>query len=344
MAETVFVADVGTTKISAAVLDRDGKLLARRTESLDVSATLGPVKQMARIASELGQARVKYNAAGIAVVGTVRSDGTVCAHDLPGWDKVPLARLLQSKLRIPVVVESNYNAAVLGETWRGAGRGKNDVVVLTAGMTVGAGIVSGGRLLRGAHDLAGSAGWMAVSEADGFEVRKFGGVEAFTSEPALVRAAKNAVAAGCGGALAEYEPDAFAAEDIAELARRGDATCKQIYRRAGKLLGLAVANLINLFDPEVVVFGGPLASASELFWDELTHTALSRCHPMAARQVRIRISGLGEDANLHGAGYLAWQSANSAASPPAAYEDPHQVSANKVKKKLPSARAHAVAR
>jgi glucokinase len=344
MAETVFVADIGATKMSAAILDRDGKVLARRTESLDVSATLGPVKQIARIASELGQARDKYSAAGIAVVGMVRCDGTVCAQELPGWDKVPLTRLLQSKLRVPVVVESNYNAAVLGETWRGAGRGKNDVVVLTAGVTVGAGIISGGRLLRGAHGLSGSAGWMAVSEADGFEVRKFGGLEACASEPAIVRAAKNAVVAGFGGALAEFEPDAFAAEDIAELARRGDATCKQIYRRAGKLLGLAVANLVNLFDPEVVVFGGSLVSATDLFWDELTHTALSRCHPIAARQVRIRISGLGEDANLHGAGYLAWQSANTAASPPAAYEDPHQVSAKKVKKKLPSPRAHAVAR
>jgi glucokinase len=344
MAETVFVADIGTSKISAAILDRDGKVLARRTESLDASATIGPVKQIVRIASELAQARDKYSAAGIAVAGIVRSDGTACAPDLPGWEKLPLTRLLQTKLRVPVVVESNNNAAVLGETWRGAGRGKHDVVVLTVGVTVGAGIISGGRLLLGAHRLSGSAGWMAVSEADGFEVRKFGGVEAFASEPAIVRTARNAVVAGCGGALAEFESDAFTAEDIADLARRGDATCKQIYRRAGKLLGLAVANLVNLFDPEVVVFGGPLVAATDLFWDELTHTALSRCHPMAARQVRIRISGLGEDANLHGAGYLAWQSANIAASPPVSYEDPHQVSAKKVKKKLSAARAHAVAR
>ena len=344
MAETVFVADISATKISAAVLDRDGKVLARRTESLDASATLGPVKQILRIASELGQARDKYSAAGIAVAGMVRCDGTVCARDLPGWDKVPLTRLLRSKVRMPVVVESNYNAAVLGETWRGAGRGKNDVVVLTAGATVGAGIISGGRLLRGAHGLSGAAAWMAVSDADGFEVRKFGGLEAFASEPAIVRAAKSAVVAGFGGALAEFEADTFTAEDVAELARRGDATCKQIYRRAGKLLGLAVANLVNLVDPEVVVFGGSLVSATDLFWDELSHTALSRCHPITARRVRIRISGLGEDANLHGAGYLAWQSANSAASPPAAYDDPHQISAKNVKKKLPSPRAHAVAR
>jgi glucokinase len=334
MGQTVFVADLGTSKVSAAVLDRDGKVLVRRAESLDLATTLAPVKQIARIASELGQGRSPYNAAGIAVVGMVRSDGTVSSSELPGWDKVPLGRLLQSKLRVPVVVERNYNAAALGETWRGVGRGKDDVVVLSVGATVGAGIISGGRLVRGAHDLSGSAGWMVVSEADGFEVRKFGGVEAFASEPAIVRAAKNAVESGIGGALAEYET--FTAEDISELARRGDVTCKQFYHRAGKLLGLAVANLINLFDPEVVVFGGSLASSSDLFWDELTHTAQSRCHPVAARRVRIRISGLGEDANLHGAGYLAWRNAGPEPSSGATYENSHQLSARKLKKKLPS--------
>ena len=343
MAETVFVADIGANKLSAAVLDRDGKVLARRTEALDFSATQAPVKQIARIADELSNGKPRFCAAGIAVAGLVRCDGTVCAGQVPGWDKVPLARLLQAKLGIPIFVVSDRNAAVLGETWRGAGRGRNNVVVLTVGASVGAGIVCGGRLLRGAHDLSGAAGWMAVSESDGFEVRKFGGLEAFASEPAIVRAAKNAVQTGLGGELAEFEPDAFTAEDVAELARRGNAICMQIYRRAGKLLGLAVANLISLFDPDVVVFGGSLASASDLFWDDLTHTALARCFPMSARLARIRISGLGEDANLHGAGYLAWQGANAAASPPASYEDPHQVSATKVKKR-PTARVHAAAR
>ena len=336
MALTVFVADIGSSKVSAAVLDRDGKVLARRAESLDLATPLTPVKQIARIASELCHGRSQYSAAGFAVGGLVRRDGMVYSDELPGWDKLALGRLLQAKLQVPVVVERNYNAAALGETWHGVGRGKDDVVVLSAGVTVGAGIISGGRLVRGAHDLSGSAGWMVVSEADGFEVRKFGGLEAFASEPAIVRAAKNAVTSG-SGALSECEPDGISVEDIADMARRGDVTCKQIFRRAGKLLGFAVANLINVFDPEVVVFGGSLIAATDLFWDELTHTAQSRCHPIAARRVRIRISGLGEDANLHGVGYLAWQTASPAASAGTAS------TAKRMKKKLPLS-DHALAR
>ena len=154
---------------------------------------------------------------------------------------------------------------------------------------------------------------MATSEADGFEVRKFGGLEAFASGPGIVRAARNAVEAGFGGQLAEYEPEAFTAEDIAELARRGDPTCKQIFRRVGKLLGLGVANLISLFDPEVVVLGGGLAGAADLFWEELTNTAMTRCQPLASRKVKLKVSGLGADANLLGAARLAWEAAGEPA-------------------------------
>lgn len=343
MAQTVLVADVGANKLSAAVLDRDGRVLARRTESLDIATTHAPVRQIARIATELAIGRAGFCAAGIAVAGLVRRDGTVCAGNIAGWEKVPLARLLEAKLRIPIFVVSDRHAAVLGETWRGAGRGRNNVVVLTVGASVGVGVICGGRLLRGAHDLSGAVGWMAVGESDGFEVRKFGGLEAFVSEPAIVRAARKAMQTGVGEELAEFDPDTFTAEDIAELARRGNAICLQLYRRAGTLLGLAVANLISVFDPDVVVFGGSLASASDLFWDELTHTALARCFPVSARLARIRISGLGNDANLLGAGYLAWQGANAAASPLASSEDPHLVSAKKVKRK-PAARVQAAAR
>ncbi len=319
MPETVFAADLGEARLTGALVGRSGKILAQRSESADLSSPAALVEQTARIAAEVaggwprrgsgrngkGPASL-YVAAGMAVTGQVRRDGTVSWPQREGWERVPLGRLLQKKLGVPAAVACQHEAAVLGEAWRGAGRGKEDIVVLVAGDSVAAGILSGGRLLRGAHQLAGCAGWMAVSEADGFEVRKFGGLEAFASTPAIVRAARNAVEAGFGGMLAEYEPEAFTADDIAELARRGDATARQIFRRAGKLLGLGLANLISLFDPAVAVFSGALARSADLFWDELTSTALARCQPLASRKVRLRLSGLGSDANLLGVARLLW--------------------------------------
>lgn len=303
---TVFAADVGGTKIAAAIVDRDGKVVARKTEPIDASTRLAPVKQIVRLARELSRGKHNFAAAGIAIPGLVRRNGTVWAPNIPGWDKISLANLLHNQLKVVVAVESDRNSTVLGEAWKGAAKGKSDVVVLIVGTGIGAGILSGGRLIRGAHELSGCAGWMAVSEADGFEVRKFGGLEAFCSGPGVVRAAKNAIDAGFGGSLAEYEPDLFTAEDIATLARQGDLTAKNIFRRTGRQLGLAVANLISLFDPEVVVFGGGLAGASDLFWKELTETALERSQPLAAKQVRITLSKLGTQANLLGAAKCAW--------------------------------------
>jgi glucokinase len=309
MTESVFVADLGGSKVAAAVLDRDGKVLARRSEEVDLSSREAPVLQMARLAAQLGASRYKYRAAGIAVPGLVRRDGTVWAPNLPEWDKVPLARMLRTKLRVPVVVESDRNAALLGECWRGAGRGKTDVIVLIVGTGIGAGILVDGHLLRGAHELSGCAGWMAVSDHDSSEVRKYGGLEAFAAGPAVARAAHIDIVAGCGGKLGQCDPETITPEEVAELARAGDQNARKIFRRVGKMLGLAIANLISLFDPQVVVVTGGLMGAADLFWDELGNVALSRCQPISARQVRLCVSGLGAKGNLLGVGKLAWNAA-----------------------------------
>jgi glucokinase len=304
MPHTVFAADLGGTKVAAALLSADGKFLARKSEAVDLSSAHAPVEQICRLAREV-TGKYKIRAAGIAVPGLVRRDRTVWAPNLPGWKKVPLARLLRRRWHVPVQVESDRNAAVLGETWRGAGRGKSDVVVLLVGTGIGAGIVSGGELLRGAHELSGCAGWMAVSEADGDEVRRHGGLEAFACGPALVRAAAHGIEAGFAGKLAALPAKDLTAENIARLAREHDPFAGQIFQRAGKLLGLAVANLISLFDPEVLIVSGGMIACADLFFDALKETALARCQPLSARQVQIKLSRLGNDANLLGAARLA---------------------------------------
>jgi glucokinase len=333
MARAVLAIDLGGTKISAAVVDQSGKFLARKTVAVDKTTKLAPVRQMIALADELSSYVGKDNAFGaaaVAIPGLVRRDGTVWAPNLPGWDKVPLARLLQEKLHIPVVVESDRNAAVLGEVFapKGAARGKTDVVALIVGTGIGAGILSDNRLLRGAHELSGCAGWMAVTLADCLEVRQFGCLEAYTAGPGIARTGKAAIEAGFGGGMTKIGADKLTSHDIAELARKGDVSAKEIYRRVGKLLGLAVANLISLFDPEVVVFGGGLSGAADCFWDDLKETALERCQPIAAKKVKVVVSKLGNDANVLGAAKLAWEAAQANAR-----------STRKVKPKVRAARA-----
>jgi glucokinase len=296
----VFAADLGGTKLACGVVDRDGKILARRTESVDTSSPRAPIAQIVRVAGELC-GRSKYTAAGIAVPGLARRDGTVWAPNLPGWERMPLARLLRAHLKIPVVVDSDRNAVVLGEAWRGAARGKSDVIVLIVGTGIGAGILSGGRLIRGAHELSGCAGWLCITDDESALARKIGSLEASAAGPAIARIANLALKKRA----LRNDSSAFTTEQVADLARRGDRTAREIFRAAGHLLGLGVANLISLFDPEVVVLTGGLTNAADLFFDELQATALARCQPLIAGQVKVRVSRLQSKANLLGAAKLA---------------------------------------
>ena len=311
MPPTVFAADLGGTKLAAALVTAGGELAARKTEAVDLSSAQAPVRQICRLARELS-GKNKISAAAIAVPGLVRRTGAVWAPNLPGWEQMRLAALVRKCLRVPVQVESDRNAAVMGEAWRGEARGKSDVIVLLVGTGIGAGILSGGRLLRGAHELSGCAGWMAVSEADGDDVRRYGGLEALACGPALARAAANTVEAGFGGKLAALSREELTPQNIARLAREREPFARQIFQRAGKLLGLAVANLISLFDPQVVIISGGMAAAADLFLDTLKETALARCQPLAAGQVQIKLSRLGNDASLLGVARLALSAAKPA--------------------------------
>ena len=291
MSENVFAADLGGTKLACAVVGRDGRIRRQITQKLQAESPMAPIKQMVRLARELGGG---YAAAGVAVPGLARQDGTVWAPNIPGWERMAVARLLQKHLGMPVAVESDRNAVVIGEAWRGAARGKQNVVVLIAGTGIGAGILSEGRLVRGAHELSGCAGWMALSGKATREFRQRGELEALAAGPAVARAAGRMKLKG-------------ATEEIATLARSGNARAKKVFSDVGHVLGLAVANLISLFDPEVVVVTGGLTGAADLFFETLEDTARTRCQPLVAREVKIRISKLQAKANLLGAAKTAWE-------------------------------------
>lgn len=292
----VFAADLGGTKLACAVVDEAGKLRSSKTEAVSTGSPDAPIAQIVRIAGELSG---KFAAAGVAIPGLARRNGTVWAPNIPGWERMPLARRLEQKLGIRVSVESDRNAVVLGEAWRGAARNREDAIVLIVGTGIGAGILSGGRLVRGAHELSGCAGWMALSGKDTAGHRARGELETLTAGPGIAQAARRAQLAK-------------STEELAALARGGNREARRIFARVGHALGLAVANLISLFDPEVLVLTGGVSRASDLFLDELQRTARAKCQPLVADAVDIRVSRLQEKANLLGAAKLAWETVSRA--------------------------------
>ena len=310
----VLAVDLGGTKCSAAVIDRKGQVVSQLTASVDTSGPRAPVLQIVQLAKTLAGAKTAkdaFVAASVAVPGLVRPTGTVWAPNLPGWKQLPLARLLRRSLGIPVLVESDRNAAVLGEAWRGAARGKSDVIVLMIGTGIGAGILSGGRIVRGAHELSGCAGWLTVTREEVPSAAARGELESLVAGPAIARAAQARLRAGESSSLAGFAAASITANDVATAARRGDPVARDILVRSGRYLGFAIANLISLFDPQIVVVGGGLAAASDLFLAPARRAMAERAQPLAAARVKIAVSRLGNKANLLGCAHLAWKAARS---------------------------------
>ena len=314
--------DLGGTKLAGALVDRVGRVVRRVSVAVDHESADAPVRQMVNMAravacrvgpvartEETPESKGKLRGiagVGVAVPGLVRSDGTVWAPNLEGWESIPLARKLRDALGVPVTVESDRNASVIGEAWCGAARGKGDVIVLMIGTGIGAGILSGGRLLRGAHGLSGCVGWMTLREEHAGEAGRVGQWESLAAGPGIARAAEKALARGVESLLSEIPAVARNAYEVAEAARRGDTVSIEVFLEAGRLLGYGVANLVSLLDPEMVVLGGGLAKASDVYLDALRNAMKERAQPLAARNVKIVVSRLGDEANLLGAARVAW--------------------------------------
>ncbi len=314
MLKQVLAVDLGGTKCAAAVVDRNGRIIARKTVLVNGNSASAPLVQIRQLAEELAHPKSPkkaFAAAAVAVPGLVRPSGTVWAPNLRGWQNMPLASRLKRSLGLPVVVESDRNTAVLGECWRGASRGKSDAIVLMIGTGIGAGILSGGRLVRGAHELSGCAGWLVIVGSDTPEAKRVGELESLTAGPAVARIAQEYIKEGRETTLTTLELGEITAHNVAEAARHGDPMSLDIFRNVGKYLGFGIANLVSLFDPEVIVLGGGMAATADLYMESLKAAMLERAQPLAARKVKLAVSKLGDRINLLGCARLAWQAART---------------------------------
>lgn len=289
-----------------AIVDRLAEMLATLLPPAGGERAAGAGVAGAREAGRRGAGRRGAEKSGVtlspprvavSIPGLAYPNGDVWAPNLPGWRRMPLGRLLRRRLRLPVLVESDRNAFIAGEVWRGAARGASDAILLAVGTGIGAGIWSGGRLLRGHAELSGSVGWMALRPDFLPGYRRCGGLESHAAGPALARAAQ-----------AEFGLPLTASE-LAQRARRGDAAARRLLRQAGEELGRAMANLVSILNPQVIVLSGGVAAAGDWLLAPARRELRRWAQPLAARQVRVRRSTLGPQAALLGAARLARLSA-----------------------------------
>jgi glucokinase len=263
--------------------------------------TLPAARSVEGSAEQIALACAGVDAVGIVVPGIFTPEtGKAWCPNLWGAREVALCEIVQQALgtgrhgeasagSLPVVIDSDRAGYVLGESWLGAGRGRRHVVFVAIGTGIGVGILADGRVVRGAGGVAGAAGWFALTPRHDPRYAEVGCWEAEAAGPAL--------AAACATSDAQQ---AVAA------ARRGDHTARHALERAGRYTGMGVANLVSVFDPEVVILGGGLMSgAGDLLLEPIRAEVRRWAQPIAAARCRIELSTLGDSAGVLGAARLA---------------------------------------
>ncbi|GGQ11606.1 ROK family protein [Streptosporangium pseudovulgare] len=301
--------DIGGTKTAAGLVDPTGNLLAVR--SRPTPATRGPdavVDAAAELVRELDGGAGTVTAVGVGSAGVIdpRSGTVVSATGaIPGWAGTDLRGELSRRLGLPVAVDNDVHAHALGELWRGAAAGRDDVLLVAVGTGVGASLVLGGRVRHGAHSVAGHAGHLPVPAAAGrpCPCGGHGHVEAVASGPAL---------------LAEYRrrsgAEAGHLSEVVRLADAGDPIAAAVLAEGAGALGAAIGGLVNVIDPELVLVGGGVTGCGEPWWRALREAVRAEALP-ALRDVPIEPAALGGDAALLGAARLALAAASATTTP-----------------------------
>ena len=309
--------DLGGTKLATAVFTQEGAMLHKETVPIgnrqghEVAALI-----MAQIKSALhpygGDA---INSIGISVPGiSHRKTHTVWAPNIPGWEAYPLLEAVQSIApSIPVAIESDRSCYILGEVWQGAAKGCKDAIYLSVGTGIGAGIWVNGTVLYGANDIAGAVGWMALLPPYRKSYTSCGCFEQYASGTGIAKAAKERLqeTASYTGVLRHIPPEKLTAQDVFRAYEQNDSVAGSVVQQCVQLWGMAVANLVSLFNPEKIILGGGVFGPAVTLIEAIRAEAAQWAQPISMSQVSIEPSALGADAGVYGAAFLALQTTHS---------------------------------
>jgi glucokinase len=306
--------DIGGTNLVVGAVAEDGSVLhalksepTRSEEGSD--AVLRRLGEMGRAVIAETKALVPgavFRGAGVGAPGPLDTKrGIVLLTPNLGWKNLPLRQLMQDVLGVPAAIDNDANCAVLGEWWMGAARGARQVIGITIGTGIGGGIIVDGRLYHGASDCAGEIGHTTV-EVNGRRCKcgNYGCLEAYASGPAIARRAVEAIEAGQPTKLPDYVDGALekiTAQTVYQAAHDGDELAEEVVSDTAKFLGAGIANMINIFNPEIVVVFGGVTYAGEHLFGPLKREVAKRAFKPAVAVCRIVPAELVGTAGVYGA-------------------------------------------
>jgi glucokinase len=310
--------DVGGTKIAAGVVDSNGRILAsyytRAHTGHPPPLVVNGIEEAFHTVldkSAIGQDQIQ--GVGIGCAGHVNGAAglVLTSSNLPDWENIPLRDIVAQRIGMPVKLDNDTKCAALAEYCFGAGRGARHVCYVTFSTGYGMGLIIDGKLYRGAIGTAGEIGHtVIVPNGERCTCGKRGCVMAYASGLALSRMACERVRAGEPTRLRDIcgeLPEYVSGETIAEAAQTGDMLARELIQTAGRYFGMSLANIIEAFNPEVIVIGGGLARIGPLLLDPCFKAMEENIHPVLSGVTRIAPSQLGDDAGLIGAAALVWE-------------------------------------
>ncbi len=313
MSDSSFVCavDLGGTNLRAALVDRDGDIhhrVKRPTPHTDdpneiISAIAATVAECATLANEA------VETVSIVVPGSVGAETglVVNAPNVPAIVDFPLTEALTNTLERPVLIENDANAAAVGEMWKGAARGHQTIVCLTLGTGVGSGVILNGALWRGIDGTGGEIGHTSVDPFAGVQCKcgNFGCLEVYASATAIVRMTRELMPAHPHSSLHKLSVDQLSAKAIAQAAREHDECGLAVFQKMAVRLGVGMANVVNALNPEMIVIGGGVSAAFDLFAPHAHEEMMKRAFPVPAHRCQVVKAECGDDAGLLGAAWLA---------------------------------------
>lgn len=309
--------DLGGTKLKGGIFSENAQIIHKDECKLEHRGgeDVGLLIQdfVKKILAESEKAGEEITAIGICVPGIAyQESGTVWCPNIPGWDNYPLKERIEAVCPegVKVTVDSDRVCCILGEAWAGAAKDVNNALFLAVGTGIAVGILANGRVLRGAHDISGAIGWWALDKEYKDKYASCGCFEHHCSGEGLAKVARELLVENTeySGKLREKPIEEVTSYDLFALYPEGDEIAVKTFDIAIEMWAMAVANLVSLFDPSKVIFGGGVFGPAMQFLPRIREAAVRHAQPIAIQKVELVPSQLGGDAVLIGAGYLALRS------------------------------------
>ena len=297
--------DIGGTHMRAAVFPENKTKPTHQKRIRTYSEGETSLDRLLRLIDDVSPKNASIHSVGIGIPGVVEPESgeVLTAPNLEDWVGIPVAKRIQKAIGAPTFLGNDANLAALGEWQFGAGQGHQHLVYLTISTGIGGGVICDGQLLKGKHGMAGELGHVTIlPDGPVCSCGQKGHLEALSSGPAIMAYVAEQLNKGRKSSLSG-KPDP---KQISQAARNGDPLAQEAFERAGRYLGLMIANYLMIFNPSIVILGGGVSQTGDLLLEPVRRTVnTSLLSEEYAEDLTITQAALGDDAGLYGALVLA---------------------------------------